>query len=135
MLGHIFIRINWNEWFASTLPSIPASTHKTLVSRLFTIFVKISFEPNIHIQINTSKILEDAIKYPWFMVDYVELENLMKWFCTSVEPTIILRIPEESNYADRAVLEYVIISRIVSLQAAFYTYVIHILAYYDWHVR
>ncbi|XP_073818455.1 ectopic P-granules autophagy protein 5 isoform X2 [Musca autumnalis] len=105
MLGHIFIRINWNQWFENTLPNIPGAAHKTLVSRLFTIFVKIAFEPNIHMQINTSKVLEDAIKYPWFMVDYGELENLLKWFCTTVEPTIILRIPEESNYVDRAVLD------------------------------
>ncbi|XP_005180740.1 ectopic P granules protein 5 homolog isoform X2 [Musca domestica] len=105
MLGHIFIRINWNQWFESTLLSIPGATHKTLVSRLFTIFVKIAFEPNIHMQINTSKILEDAIKYPWHRVDYGELENLLKWFCTSVEPTIILKLPEETNYVDRAVLD------------------------------
>lgn len=105
MLGHIFIRINWNEWFSETLPSIPAQQQKTVVSRIFTIFVKISFEPNIHIQVNTSKILEDAVNYPWYMVEFTELENLLKWFVTTVEPTIILKIPTETNYADRAVLE------------------------------
>ncbi|XP_059219883.1 ectopic P granules protein 5 homolog isoform X1 [Stomoxys calcitrans] len=107
MLAHIFIRLNWNDWFTNTLPTIPSAAHKTLVSRLFTIFIKIAFEPNIHMQINTSKILEDAIKYPWHMVEYSELENLMKWFCTTVEPTIVLRIPEETNYADRAVLDLI----------------------------
>lgn len=105
MLGHIFIRINWNEWFTDTLPTLPVQEHIAVVSRLFTIFIKIAFEPNIHIQVNTSKILEDAINYPWYMVEYTELENLLKWFVTTIEPTIILKIPEESNYADRAVLE------------------------------
>lgn len=105
MLGHIFIRINWNEWFSDTLPNIPMQQHTITVSRLFAIFVKIAFEPNIHIHVNTSKILEDAIKYPWYIVEYGELENLMKWICTTVDPTIILKMPEESNYADRAVLE------------------------------
>lgn len=106
MLGHIFIRIDWNDWFSETLANtIPVKVQSTIVSRLFTIFVKIAFEPNIHIHVNTSKTLEDAIKYPWYMVEYTELENLLKWFVTTVEPTIILKIPTESNYADRAVLE------------------------------
>ncbi|XP_065371725.1 ectopic P granules protein 5 homolog isoform X2 [Calliphora vicina] len=107
MLGHIFIRINWNEWFSETLPTISVQQRTTVVSRLFTIFIKIAFEPNIHIQVNTSKILEDAISYPWYMVEYTELENLLKWFVTTVEPTIILKIPTESNYADRAVLDLI----------------------------
>lgn len=105
MLGHIFIRIDWNNWFTELLTTIPVKLQNTTVSRLFTIFVKISFEPNIHIHVNTSKILEDAIKYPWYMVEYTELENLLKWFVITVEPTIILKIPTETNYADRAVLE------------------------------
>ncbi|KAM7362755.1 ectopic P-granules autophagy protein 5 [Cochliomyia hominivorax] len=107
MLGHIFIRINWNEWFSETLPSIPVQQQVIVVSKLFTIFVKIAFEPNIHIQVNTSKILEDAVNYPWYMVDYTELENLLKWFVTTVEPTIILKIPTETNYVDRAVLDLI----------------------------
>jgi len=101
MLGHIFIRIEWNNWFAQ-MPQ-PVS----ILSRLFTIFVKIAFEPNIHIHPNTSKILEDAIRYPWHLVECSELEQLLKWFVASVEPAIALKIPAESNYADRAVLEYV----------------------------
>nr|NP_650752.2 ectopic P-granules autophagy protein 5, isoform C [Drosophila melanogaster]Q9VE34.2 RecName: Full=Ectopic P granules protein 5 homolog [Drosophila melanogaster]AAF55595.2 ectopic P-granules autophagy protein 5, isoform C [Drosophila melanogaster] len=99
MLGHIFIRIEWNNWFAQ-MPQ-PVS----ILSRLFTIFVKIAFEPNIHIHPNTSKILEDAIRYPWHLVECSELEQLLKWFVASVEPAIALKIPAESNYADRAVLE------------------------------
>ncbi|XP_017041076.1 LOW QUALITY PROTEIN: ectopic P granules protein 5 homolog [Drosophila ficusphila] len=99
MLGHIFIRINWNNWFAQ-MPQPVA-----ILSRLFGIFVKIAFEPNIHIHPNTSKILEEAIKYPWHLVEYSELEQLLKWFVASVEPAITLKLPAESNYADRAVLE------------------------------
>ncbi|XP_053947288.1 ectopic P granules protein 5 homolog isoform X1 [Anastrepha ludens] len=105
MLGHIFIRINWNAWFEETFPTIPANTQSSVISRLFTVFVKMSFEPNIHININTSKILEDAIKYPWYMVNYAELEDLFKWFVTAVDYPIILQIPTETNYADRAVLD------------------------------
>lgn len=99
MLGHIFIRIDWNSWFAQ-MPQSPE-----ILSRLFGIFVKMAFEPNIHMHPNTSKILEDAIKYPWHLVEYSELEQLLKWFVSSVEPAIVLKLPTESNYADRAVLE------------------------------
>ncbi|XP_037885384.1 ectopic P granules protein 5 homolog isoform X1 [Glossina fuscipes] len=105
MLGHIFIRINWVNWFADTFPTIPATLKISTISRLLTIFVKIAFEPNIHMHVNTSKILEDAVNYPWHMVDFAEFENLLKWCVQTVEPTIILKIPEESNYVDRAVLE------------------------------
>ncbi|XP_052836525.1 ectopic P granules protein 5 homolog [Drosophila gunungcola] len=99
MLGHIFIRIDWSNWFAQ-MPQPVA-----ILSRLFGIFVKIAFEPNIHIHPNTSKILEDAIQYPWHLVEYSELEQLLKWFVASVEPAIALKLPAETNYADRAVLE------------------------------
>ncbi|XP_016985100.2 ectopic P granules protein 5 homolog [Drosophila rhopaloa] len=99
MLGHIFIRIDWNNWFAQMPQPV------VILSRLFGIFVKIAFEPNIHIHPNTSKILEEAILYPWHLVEYSELEQLLKWFVASVEPAIALKLPAESNYADRAVLE------------------------------
>ncbi|XP_017140447.2 ectopic P granules protein 5 homolog [Drosophila miranda] len=99
MLGHIFIRIDWNSWFAQ-MPQPVA-----VLSRLFGIFVKMAFEPNIHIHPNTSKILEEAIQYPWHLVEYSELEQLFKWFVASVEPAIVLKLPSESNYADRAVLD------------------------------
>ncbi|XP_017037889.1 ectopic P granules protein 5 homolog [Drosophila kikkawai] len=99
MLGHIFIRIDWSAWFAQ-MPQPVA-----ILSRLFGIFVKIAFEPNIHIHPNTSKILEEAVQYPWHLVEYSELEQLLKWFVASVEPAIVLKLPAESNYADRAVLE------------------------------
>ncbi|XP_011192881.2 ectopic P granules protein 5 homolog isoform X1 [Zeugodacus cucurbitae] len=105
MMGHIFIRINWLAWFEETFPTIPINMRSQVISRLFTVFVKISFEPNIHININTSKILEDAIKFPWYMVNYSELESLFKWFVTTVDYPIILKMPTETNYADRAVLD------------------------------
>ncbi|XP_017104957.2 ectopic P granules protein 5 homolog [Drosophila bipectinata] len=101
MLGHIFIRVDWNNWFVQ-MPQPVA-----LLSHLFGIFVKIAFEPNIHIQPNTSKILEEAIQYPWHLVEYSELEQLLKWFVASVEPAIVLKLPNETNYADRAVLELI----------------------------
>ncbi|XP_030371319.1 ectopic P granules protein 5 homolog [Scaptodrosophila lebanonensis] len=101
MLGHIFIRIDWNGWFSE----MPITTPTATVSRLFVIFVKLAFEPNIHIHPNTSKILEDAINYPWNLVEFNELEQLMKWFVATVEPAIVLKLPSESNYADRAVLD------------------------------
>lgn len=99
MLGHIFIRIDWNTWFTQMLQ--PTG----LLSHLFNIFIKMAFEPNIHMHPNTSKILEDAIKHPWYLVEYSELEQLLKWFVTHVEPAIVLKLPTESNYVDRAVLE------------------------------
>ncbi|XP_034112376.2 ectopic P granules protein 5 homolog [Drosophila albomicans] len=99
MLGHIFIRIDWNAWFGQ-MPQSPE-----ILSRLFGIFIKMAFEPNIHMHPNTSKILEDAVKYPWHLVEYSELEQLFKWFVSTVEPAIVLKLPNESNYADRAVLD------------------------------
>ncbi|TMW41895.1 hypothetical protein DOY81_013025, partial [Sarcophaga bullata] len=62
-------------------------------------------KPNIHIHVNTSNILEDAIKYPWYMAEYTELENL--WFVTTVVPVIILKMLTETYYADRAVLDLI----------------------------
>ncbi|XP_064550516.1 ectopic P granules protein 5 homolog [Drosophila montana] len=99
MLGHIFIRIDWNTWFTQ----MPQPT--ALLSHLFNIFIKMAFEPNIHMHPNTSKILEDAIKQPWYLVEYSELEQLLKWFVAHVEPAIVLKLPTESNYVDRAVLD------------------------------
>lgn len=99
MLGHIFIRIDWNTWFAKTPQPL------TLLSHLFNIFIKMALEPNIHMHPNTSKILEDAVNQPWHLVEYTELEQLLKWFVAHVDPAIALKLPAETNYADRAVLE------------------------------
>ncbi|EDV91356.1 GH17394 [Drosophila grimshawi] len=99
MLGHIFIRIDWSAWFTQ-MPQPVA-----VLSNLFAIFIKLAFEPNIHMHPNTSKILEDAIKQPWHLVEYTEMEQLLKWFVTNVEPAIVLQLPTETNYADRAVLD------------------------------
>ncbi|XP_055848760.1 ectopic P granules protein 5 homolog isoform X2 [Episyrphus balteatus] len=110
LLGYIFLRIDWNSWMKEIFSNWPPAVQTQIASRLLTIFVKISFEPNIHLHTSTSKILEDAIAYPWFMVEYQELENLFKWVIETVEPSILLKLPSESNYADRAALDLLSVS-------------------------
>lgn len=110
LLGYIFLRIDWNTWIKEFFPSWSPVIQTQIISRLLTIFVKISFEPNIHLHTSTSKILEDAISYPWYMVEYQELDNLFKWVLDTVEPSIMLKIPSESNYADRAALDLLSVS-------------------------
>ncbi|XP_067619599.1 ectopic P granules protein 5 homolog isoform X2 [Eurosta solidaginis] len=105
MLGHIFIRIDWNVWFADNFSTIPANMQSQVISRLFTVFLKIAFEPFIHINIRTPKMLQNAIKYPWYMVNYTELESVFRWFVSSVDYPIILHMPTETNDTDRAVLD------------------------------
>lgn len=64
-----------------------------------------SFKTNLHTHTNTSKLLEDALNYPWHLVDFAELNKILKWLLNFVEPSIILKSPLDSNYVDRAVLE------------------------------
>ncbi|XP_055908978.1 ectopic P granules protein 5 homolog isoform X2 [Eupeodes corollae] len=110
LLGYIFLRIDWNKWIRENFSSWPPAIQTQVCSRLLSIFVKMSFEPNIHVHTSTSKILEDAIAYPWYMVEYQELENLFTWVLKTVEPSILLKLPSESNYADRAALDLLSVS-------------------------
>lgn len=105
-IGNIFSRINWKTWFAEILTSGVASVQQTkMVSQLFNIFIRISFVPEIHNICALSTILEDALNYPWHLIDSQDLEALFQWFTANVDPSIVLKNTVDTNYVDRAVLE------------------------------
>lgn len=104
-LGQLFIRIPWHDWMLRVFMSWPVQTQSQLISHLLTIYVQITFEPHLHNNVELSRILEDSVGFPWFQVQFQGLENVLNWVVKTVDPTIVLRLPQESNYADRAVLE------------------------------
>lgn len=90
------------EIFTTGVPSVQQTK---IVSQLFNIFIRVAFLPEIHKDSYMSTILENAISYPWHLIDSGDLEILFQWFTMKVEPSIVLKNTENTNYIDRAALE------------------------------
>lgn len=100
-------------------------TAQTMLAILLMIFVKLSFEPKVRevniCQISYSselliplfyfsqsiriiQILQESLKYPWQLLDYKDVENVLDWFVMSAEPSVILKIPSEFESIDSSVI-------------------------------
>lgn len=105
-IGKIFICIDWNIWFGEIFhTNVTLDQQTTIVSQLFSIFIRISFLPDIHNDECISRILENALDYPWHLINSYELEELFKWFKMNIDPSIVLKNAQNTNNIDRAVLE------------------------------
>lgn len=105
LLGLIFTKIQWHEWMLSIFMSWTVQTQSQMISELLTIYVQIAFEPFLQNNHVLAKILEDSIGFPWYQVQFQGVEEILSWIVTTVDPTIILRLPQDSTHAERAVLE------------------------------
>lgn len=106
VITSIFLSINWNVWFKEIFTNgVPSVQQTRIASQLFNIFVRISFEPAAHNDSNMCGILQNALGYPWHLIDSKDLEALLQMLISTVDPKIILKCPEETNYVDRAILE------------------------------
>lgn len=76
------------------------NTMQRLLGVFLMTLVKLSFEPFVRESIRILQLLQEAIKYPWMILDFKDVENVLDWFVMSAEPSIILNIPSESESID-----------------------------------
>lgn len=50
------------------------------------------------------QILQDAVKYPWHLLEYKDVESVLDWFVMSAEPSVILKIPSDHETIDSCVI-------------------------------
>lgn len=67
-------------------------------------FVKLSFEPNVRENKHLLVILQEAISFPWHMLDYQSIEATFDWYVMSTEPSSILCLNSEHSAVDNSVL-------------------------------
>lgn len=50
------------------------------------------------------QVLQESLKYPWYLVEYKDVESVFDWFVMSAEPSVVLKIPSEHETIDSCVL-------------------------------
>ncbi|KAG5670431.1 hypothetical protein PVAND_000696 [Polypedilum vanderplanki] len=103
-LGNVFLRINWTQWLSLQIEIGDVITLQRLLSILFMTLVKLSYEPKVRESIRILQLLKESIKYPWLLLEYKDVENVLDWIVMSAEPSIILNIPSEHESIDVSLL-------------------------------
>lgn len=67
-------------------------------------FVKLSYEPNVRENVQLLTLLQEAITFPWYLLDYQAIEGTMDWFVMSTEPSSILCLNSEHSAVDNSIL-------------------------------
>lgn len=76
-----------------------------MLSSLLLCFVKLSYEPHVRDSMQLVPLLQDAVKYPWHLMDFQGCERVCEWFISSTEPSVILRLPCDYSSVDAEVLK------------------------------
>lgn len=69
-------------------------------------FVKLSYEPSVRENAQLLTLLQEAIAFPWHMLDYQGIEGTFDWFVMSTEPSSILCLNSEHSAVDNSILRY-----------------------------
>lgn len=103
-LGHIFLRVNWTPWLYSNIHQWDYMTRNRILATLLLMFVKLSYEPNVRENLQLLTLLQEAISFPWYMLDYQGIEGTFDWYVMSTEPSSILCLNSEHSAVDNSIL-------------------------------
>lgn len=67
-------------------------------------FVKLSYEPNVRENGHLLAILQETIQFPWYLLDFKNIEATFDWYVMSTEPSSILCLNSEHSAVDNSVL-------------------------------
>lgn len=104
-LGHVFLRVSWTPWVYSNINQWDYATRNRILSTLLLMFVKLSYEPNVRENLHLLTLLQEAISFPWYMLDYQGIEGIFEWFVMSTEPSSILCLNSEHSAVDNSILK------------------------------
>lgn len=103
-LGHIFLRVNWTPWLYNNINQWDFATRTNILSTLLLMFVKLSYEPNVRENSHLIVILQETIQFPWYLLDYKNIEATFDWYVMSTEPSSILCLNSEHSAVDNSIL-------------------------------
>lgn len=103
-LGHIFLRVNWTPWLYNNINQWDYATRNRILSTLLLMFVKLSYEPSVRENAQLLTLLQEAIAFPWHMLDYQGIEGTFDWYVMSTEPSSILCLNSEHSAVDNSIL-------------------------------
>ncbi|XP_043464914.1 ectopic P granules protein 5 homolog isoform X3 [Leptopilina heterotoma] len=94
-LGSVFTIINWPLWINQTLSSQPLTVSARMHVCLLNLLVKLSNEPNVRQNDKAVKLMEEAEKFAWHLVDASSFDQVINWHVMSCDPRVILSIENE----------------------------------------
>lgn len=103
--GHVFLRVAWTPWLHHNIETWDYTTRQTMLSALLSTFVKLSYEPKVRENIHLQAVLQEAMTYPWQLLQYQGIEAVFEWFVTSSEPSVILQMRSEHSAVDTSILK------------------------------
>jgi hypothetical protein len=86
----------------------------TVTTRIHVCFlnlvVKLSNEPNVRQNERAIKIVQDAEKFSWHLVDAAAYDQIINWHVMSCDPKVVLSLDAEQHPLDLAIHKYVLLS-------------------------
>lgn len=104
-LGHVFLRVTWTPWLYSNIHQWDYATRNRILSTMLLMFVKLSYEPHVRENSHLLTLLQESISFPWYMLDYQDIDGIFEWYVMSTEPSSILCLNSEHSAVDNSILK------------------------------
>ncbi|XP_058795354.1 ectopic P granules protein 5 homolog isoform X2 [Phymastichus coffea] len=98
-LGTIFISVNWSQWMSEFMCAQPLPIIGRIHICLLNLLVKLSNEPNVRQNERALKLMQDAEKFAWHLVDATAYDQVINWHVMSCDPRIVLMLNNEQIHA------------------------------------
>ncbi|KAJ8667148.1 hypothetical protein QAD02_008810 [Eretmocerus hayati] len=89
-LGSLFASVNWTQWMADLTASQPQPVVARLHVCLLNLLVKLSNEPNVRQNDRALKLVQDAEKFSWYLIDAAAYDQIINWHVMSCDSRVIL---------------------------------------------
>ncbi|XP_033214682.1 ectopic P granules protein 5 homolog isoform X2 [Belonocnema kinseyi] len=94
-LGSVFSVINWPIWVNEMMLTQPLPVAARMHVCLLNLLVKLSNEPNVRQNEKAVRLMIDAEKFSWHLIDATAFDQVINWHVMSCDPRVILCLDNE----------------------------------------
>lgn len=107
-LANVFFKVNWPQWIADLIILQPLPVVGRMHGCLLNLLVKLSNEPNVRSNDRTQRLVQEAEKFSWHLVDAASFDQVINWHVMSCDPRVVMVVTgEQSHPLDLAIHRYI----------------------------
>lgn len=119
-LGSVFTSVNWSQWMSELMTTQALPVAGRVHVCLLNLLVKLSNEPNVRQNDRALKLMQEAEKFSWHLLDALAYDQVINWHVMSCDPRVVLSLTADQNHPlDVAVNKYDFARFIIENQRSF----------------
>ncbi|XP_016841839.1 ectopic P granules protein 5 homolog isoform X2 [Nasonia vitripennis] len=97
-LGSVFTSVNWSQWMSELMSTQALPVAGRVHVCLLNLLVKLSNEPNVRQNDRALKLMQEAEKFSWHLVDAPAYDQVINWHVMSCDPRVVLSLTADQNH-------------------------------------